>query len=94
MFGGPGDEHERTVGQRFHMHEGAEVVQLARQRRLGLVPHDLRAGSQVLDVHTPFAIPGRNVRTRASFIFSSRGDIRAAASSAGGRTPIESGEYR
>lgn len=56
---GPGDEHVRAllVVQGLHVHEGAEVVQLLGQRRLRLVPDDLRVGAEVLDIRSPLAVP-------------------------------------
>ena len=57
MFRRAGDEHKRAVIESLHVHEGAEVVQLFRQGRLGLVPHDFGVRSEVLDVGPPHAVP-------------------------------------
>lgn len=59
MLRGSGDEHVRTLlpVQGLHVHQGAEVVQLLGQRRLRLVPDDLRVGAEVLDVRPPLAVP-------------------------------------
>lgn len=54
---GPRDHHERSVLKRLHMHERAKVVQFVRERRLCLVPHDLRVGTQVLYVGSALAVP-------------------------------------
>ena len=66
MFRRAGDEHKRAVVESLHVHQGAEVVQLLREGRLGLVPHDFRVRPEVLDVGPPHAVsvaptPDRNM---------------------------------
>ena len=56
---GPGDEHEGAllVIKRLHVHQGAEVVELLGQGRLGLVPDYLGVRAEVLDIRPPLAVP-------------------------------------